>query len=179
MLLPSPSGFTALQLVQNYIMGGPDTLLSCTAGGCVTLGQTPLSGTVQLIASPHFSSDHTLFAVGGGVAVSRDGGATFAMTSTRPLFQAMSIAGPSGVRLVAVDTAFAHDGDLVLVYSDDLGRTWHDAALGSAQGAVYVNAPRLIAPGQLIASAQDPARPGRDIFICSGDGASWSGCAAR
>lgn len=179
LLFPSASGFTALQLVQNYLVPGPDTLLSCTTAGCATLATVPLSGKVQLIASPNFDTDHTLFAVGGGVAVSHDGGATFALVSTKPIFQGISIPGPSGVRIVAVDTAYAQNGNLVLMYSDDLGMTWDPATLGRpALGAVYVHTPRLIGPGRLIASAADPHHPGANIFICSDDGASWSGCSA-
>lgn len=178
LLLPSasPGGFVALQLVQNFLVGGPDTLLSCGAGGCTPMSQVPLSGNVQLLASPDFASDHTLIAVGGGVAVSRDGGMSFTLVSSKPLSQGLVLPGSRGVRLLAVDSAYGQNGNLMLMVSDDLGQTWSPAILGSARHAAYVHTPRLIAPDRLIASAADPTRPGSNVFVCSADGASWSGC---
>jgi hypothetical protein len=179
LLQPSAAGFVALQLVQNYLVPGPDALLRCTAGGCASLAQLPLSGAATLLASPSFATDNTLVAAGaGGVAVSRDGGLNFERVSTEPMAELTSIPGPQGQRLVAVDLAHAQQSDELLSYSDDWGRTWHAAALGSGlAGGPYAHTPRQLAPGRLIASAADPRHPGLHVFVCSDDGASWVNCA--
>jgi len=173
----SASGWTALQAVTNEVLGGPDTLLRCSAGGCTALAQLPFGGTVQVLAS---ATGDTLAVIGaGGVAVSRDGGASFALVSAEPVSQVVAVPGPAGQRLVGVDLARASRSDFVPVYSDDWGRTWQAASMASAwTGALYVHTPRMLAPGRLIASASDPSHPGMHVFVCSADGASWAACAA-
>lgn len=53
------------------------TLRSCTATGCTVLSHPPLIG--NLVASPQFATDHTLLIWSShGLALSRDGGRTFA-----------------------------------------------------------------------------------------------------
>jgi RNA polymerase sigma-70 factor (ECF subfamily) len=179
-LFPATPGWSALQLVQNQVAGGPDTLLRCSMTGCRAETQVPLSGTVQLLASPAFDVDHTLVAIGPGAAVSHDGGATFQPVSTQSLSDAIAVAGPhGGVRLVAVHATTAGGSDMPLAYSDDWGSTWSDAHLSrSLRGSLYVHTPRVLAPGRLIASAADANHPGLHVFVCSPDGASWSACTA-
>jgi hypothetical protein len=177
LLLPAAGGFIALQLVQDDVMGGPDTLLRCTAAGCAEQAQVPLSGDVQLLRSADFDRDHTLVAVGGGVAVSHDAGSSFELVSTAPVFGAIAFPGPSGQRLLAMDTSRAATSDYALTYSDDWGRTWRTAGFDqSIAGALYAHSARALAPGRLIASAADPRHPGMHVFVCSRDGASWSSC---
>jgi hypothetical protein len=179
LLLPAAGGFTALQLVQNQLVASPDTLLRCTTGGCATQSQVPLTGTVQILPSPDFDRDHTLVAVGGGVAVSRDGGNSFQLVSTAPVFDAIAVSGPIGVRLLAVDPSHSSVSDPEMVYSDDLGRTWHGATFDQPlSGTVFAHSPRLLAPGRLIASAADARHPGMHLFVCSSDGTTWSACGA-
>jgi len=181
LLLPrSANGFTALVAVQNDVLGGY-SLLSCTTGSCTPTASIPVGGPiVQLIASPNVATDHTLVAVGGGVAVSHDGGASFAPVSTLPIAQAVAVPSPSGTRLIAVDASHTQSGNTALVYSDDLGATWHLATLPRlGLGALYVRSPRLLSAGRLIASAADPRRPGMNVFVCSAGGAQWSACAPQ
>ena len=176
-ILQSPGGFVVLLAVENQLTGGQDTLLRCTAAGCAAAAQIPLAGRVQLIPSPTYDVDHTLAAIGGGVAISHDGGASFQPASSEPVFDATLTAGPNGLRMVAVDPALGGSSDYALGYSDDLGHTWHGATMAAAAHATpYVRSPRLIAPGQLIASAGDARHPGLYVFVCSGDGALWSTC---
>jgi RNA polymerase sigma-70 factor (ECF subfamily) len=176
-LLPSLTGFTAFQLVQG-IGGGPDLLLRCSSSGCAEAAQLPFAGNAQTFASPNFDTDHTLVVIGtGGVAVSHDGGATFALVSTETMLQAIAVSSPRGARLVAVDAAHARNTDDTLVYSDDWGQTWHPAALhGAAQGSPDIHTLGVVAAGRLIASAVDPSRTVLHLFICSDDGTSWSVC---
>ncbi|HXA27542.1 MAG TPA: sigma-70 family RNA polymerase sigma factor [Candidatus Angelobacter sp.] len=179
-LLPSPSGWSALQVLQNPVTTDPDTLLSCSATGCVARGQVPFTGPVQLLASPSFATDHTLVALGPGAAISHDGGATFTVVSTTSLSDAVLVPLPGGgVRLVAVQATYDPRSDYVLAYSDNWGTTWTRAGLARGlQGGLYVHTPRMLAPGRLIASAADPRHPGMHVFVCSADGATWSGCAS-
>jgi RNA polymerase sigma-70 factor, ECF subfamily len=173
----SGGGFVALQVVQNEVLGGVDTLLACDAGGCATRAQLPLSGPAKLIASPGYDSDHTLVAIGGGVAVSHDGGASFQLLSTGSASDATLVPGPNGPRLVAVEAQPGKPGS-TLAYSDDLGATWHRAQVDQAlQAGWWLEAPRVLRPGRLIAwAADDPAKPGRNTFVCSADGTRWSAC---
>jgi RNA polymerase sigma-70 factor (ECF subfamily) len=178
-VLPSPGGFTAFEAVQDYVLGGPDTLLQCTAGGCVTRAQLPVSGPVQIFPAPDYATSHTLAVVGGGVAVSHDGGATFQLVSTEAVSDASLIAGPSGPRLVAVDAPQAGRPVTTLAYSDDLGATWHQAGISpSANAGTTVHTPRLLRAGRLIAWAADARLVGRGIYICSANGERWSRCTA-
>jgi RNA polymerase sigma-70 factor, ECF subfamily len=175
-LLPSAGGFTALQLVQS-VAGGFDMLLRCTSAGCAEAAEVPLVGNAQVFVSPHFDSDHTVVAVGPGVAVSHDGGATFALVSTERMNQAIAVASSQGERLIALDSAHAQTADDTLVYSDDWGQTWHPATLrGAALATPDVHTLGVVAAGRLIASAVDPSRNVLHLFICSDDGTSWSVC---
>jgi len=173
-------GFVALQAVLDQVLSRYE-LLSCTGAGCTTLSQIPVQGpTIQLVTSPDFAADRTVVAIGGGVAVSHDGGASFVPVSREGVAQAIAVPGPHGMRLVAVDISHALGGNLALSYSDDLGATWRPAGMPhSALGALYVEAPRLLAPGRVIASAADPAHPGMHVFVCSADGALWSACSPQ
>jgi RNA polymerase sigma-70 factor, ECF subfamily len=175
----SASGWTALLAVTNEVLGGPDTLLRCSAGGCTALAQLPFGGTVQVVA-PDAAATSTVAVIGaGGVAVSRDGGASFALASAEPVSQVVAVPGPAGQRLVGVDLARSRSSDFVPVYSDDWGRTWQPASMASGwAGALYVHTPRMLAAGRLIASAADPTHPGMHVFICSADGSTWAACAA-
>jgi RNA polymerase sigma-70 factor (ECF subfamily) len=175
LLLPAPGGYTALQVVQNGVLGGPDTLLRCTATGCASSAQLPLSGPVQLIASPAFDSDHSIVAFGDGVAVSHDAGATFQLASNEPVSEATFVPGPGGQRLVGIDHVGTARSQSVLVFSDDLGQTWQRAAVDPARVATDAHSPRLLRSGRIIAWAGDA---GHNVFVCSGDGARWSSCAA-
>jgi RNA polymerase sigma-70 factor (ECF subfamily) len=178
-LVPSTSGFTALQLVQNSLVGGDDTLLMCGGGICEARATVPLAGEVQLLASPDYAEDQTLVAVGGGVAVSRDGGQTFTLVSTKAVSQATMVRGPRGIRLIAVEAPQPNASRTVLAYSDDLGSTWVPAALdpGARVGATVRN-PTVLRPGLLLAWAADAATPGHNVFVCSSDGTRWSTCTA-
>jgi RNA polymerase sigma-70 factor, ECF subfamily len=177
-LLSSPDGFTALQLVQNNVVGdGSDALLRCGPAGCVTVTQLPISGGAQLLASPQFATDHLLVAIGNGVAVSHDGGTSFTLVSTRPESDATIVAGSHGPRLVALDATSATHNDLAVVFSDDWGLSWSSAISSSSAGqALDAHTLRSVAPGRLIAAAIDASRPGQHAFVCSSDGALWSAC---
>jgi hypothetical protein len=177
LLLPSPTGFTAFEVVDNPVLGGSDTLLRCSAASCLSAGQIPLAGMTQLIASSRYGEDHTLVALGAGVAVSHDGGSSFELMSTRAFSGAIVVPGPRGDRLVAVEQPAAGQPGAALAYSDDLGATWtttsSDAAAHVGQS---VGSPRLLRPGRLIAWAADASSQGHGVFVCSADGAAWSTC---
>jgi RNA polymerase sigma-70 factor (ECF subfamily) len=178
LLLPAAGGFAALQVVQNQVLGGDDSLMRCTASGCAVTSQLPLSGLVQLIASPGFTTDHTLVAIGGGVAVSHDEGRTFHLASPEALSEATFVTGPAAPRLVGVDHVGAGRSEAVLVFSDDLGRTWQRAGVDpSARVGTSAHSPRVLRPGRIIAWAGDATAPGHNVFVCSADGARWSTCA--
>lgn len=172
--VPAAGGWSFLQPVQ--VPGQSERLLVCATGApACALGATlPWSDrTTKLVASP----DGTVVAAlnASGLAVSRDGGATFEPVSMPYSAGATDLAlttvGPA-VRIVLVPTA-AH----AVMFSDDFGSSWHQGVAAAAANA----SPRLIRNGVGASLILELSRANNDAelygYSCSNNGgATWAAC---
>jgi hypothetical protein len=170
------AGGTGELFVVTAGISGSSAVLRCSTAGCVTLDRLPSGSLAQVVVSPQFAVDHTLFVASAtDVLVSRDGGATFA-TTPHAGGGVASIAAVAGAQGTVLDVCRRPAGSFASTLSQE--------AIAAGSSAV-VPLPRIfdvtsvtgMPDGSLVVTLDmfsSDGRPGQ-LGIARGDGrGDWS-----